>query len=97
MAPGPSAPKYLQRTASQPPWLQSEQEQLLFANSYWKASKFQENIRPARYITTALLLKTGHSNTMASILTIGVGVAAAAFLVRLHPIYSINDTDSLAG
>jgi hypothetical protein len=34
---------------------------------------------------------------MASILTIGVGVAAAAFLVRLHPIYSINGTDSLTG
>jgi hypothetical protein len=34
---------------------------------------------------------------MASILTIGVGVAAAAFLVRLHPIYSIIDTDSFTG
>jgi hypothetical protein len=95
MAPGPSASKYLQRTASQPEWLENKQEQLLFATYIGKPQGPKQIFD--RQDLSLLLPQTSHSNAMASILTIGVGVAAAAFLVRLHPINSINDTDSLAG
>ena len=92
---GPSASKYLQRTASKPEWLENKQEQLLFA-TYIEKPQSPKQIFD-RQDLSLLLPQTSHSNAMASILTIGVGVAAAAFLVRLHPINSINDTDSLAG
>lgn len=92
---GPSASKYVQRSASQPEWLENKQEQLLFA-TYIEKPQSPKQIFD-RQDLSLLLPQTSHSNTMASILTVGVGVAAAAFLVRLHPIFSMNDTDSLTG
>jgi hypothetical protein len=78
MAPGPSASKYLQRTASQPEWLKHKHE-LLFA-TYIGKPQSPKHIFDWQDLSL-LLPQASHSNTMASILTIGVGVAAAAFLV----------------